>query len=100
MRGHAFSRGGDVCRARGGELQSREVNKQRDGHISISACMMCVRRVRLWRRFRKKRKAKLSKAKKVAKYGKRGGAGGSHTGPLTPSFILRSTYVGTCRSTS
>ena len=29
-----------MCRTLGGELQSREVNKQRDGHISISACMM------------------------------------------------------------
>ena len=43
MRGHAFSRGGDVCRARGGELQSREVNKQRDGHISrkFLSVLMC-----------------------------------------------------------
>lgn len=64
MRGHAFSRGGDVCRARGGELQSREVNKQRDGHISISACM--ARRRRRWANM------KGAKRKKVAKNGKKG----------------------------
>lgn len=81
MRGHAFSRGGGVCRARGGELQNREVNKQRDGHISISACMMyaafmaavssyVASEVGAWRW-----RAEVSKrkAKKVAKYGKRGG---------------------------
>ena len=37
MRGHAFSRGGErVLRARGGgELQSREVNKQRAKQLLI-----------------------------------------------------------------